>query len=316
MTYHYFTCEEVRPGVYAAIVKDGKGALGNAGFVNLGEETLIFDTFMLPQAAAELRAAAEELTGNTVKYVINSHYHGDHTNGNVTFKDTTIISTATTKNMMIEALKGRSKEEVKAGLASYVKHLKERIAIETNECMWQALVYDLSDKQLLANSLDLLELTPPNILLEDKLVIEGSARQVEIYHYGGGHTASDTFMYVPDAKVLYSGDLVLVNTHAWMGSGQPQEWLKILTKVESFSIDALIPGHGPVGSATDIQHMRSYLTGMIEYVSNCKTSQHTLEDILQLPVPQQYEQLAGANVYEWNVQFLFQYLQERVVPQS
>ncbi|MGD6818520.1 MBL fold metallo-hydrolase [Metabacillus sp. 113a] len=78
MDHHYFTCTEVRPGVFAAIAKEGTGAAGNAGFVNLGKGTLVFDTFLLPQAAAELCAAAEERTGNRVKYVVNSHYHGDH----------------------------------------------------------------------------------------------------------------------------------------------------------------------------------------------------------------------------------------------
>lgn len=59
----HFTLEKVTEGIYAAIAKDGGGAVGNAGFIDLGDKTIVFDTFNTQQAAEDLRSMAEALTG-------------------------------------------------------------------------------------------------------------------------------------------------------------------------------------------------------------------------------------------------------------
>lgn len=309
MENQFFTCVEVRKGIYAAIVKDGQGALGNAGFVDLGEETLVFDTFMIPQAASALRQAAEELTGNKVRYVVNSHYHGDHTNGNMVFKDAVIISTAETRRRIQENYQKQDVNALKAGMETYFDQLEDRIEAEQNERMRRALENDLSDKRLFAEALDMLDEVLPTVLLDEKLVIQGSERAVELYHFGGGHTPSDLFMYLPEEQVLFSGDLVLVNNHAWMGHGNPHEWLSILERMESFSVDEIIPGHGPVGSEENILIIKEYIGDMIQFVSDMKGQGRSVKDILAIPLLEKYANLEGPNVYEWNVHFLFEYLE-------
>src|SRR6478609_4034511 len=96
-TSPYFRLERLAEGVWAAIVARGTGAWGNAGIVALGERTLVFDTFLTPAAARDLRTAAEALTGQPVAYVVNSHYHMDHIHGNAVFDDATIITTGKTR---------------------------------------------------------------------------------------------------------------------------------------------------------------------------------------------------------------------------
>ena len=77
-----FTVQQLAPGVWAAIHNDQYGkAICNAGIVDLGDKTLVFDPFMTPQAAKELRLLAEELTNRPVTMVVNSHYHNDHIRG-------------------------------------------------------------------------------------------------------------------------------------------------------------------------------------------------------------------------------------------
>ncbi|MGZ4123740.1 MAG: MBL fold metallo-hydrolase, partial [Tumebacillaceae bacterium] len=73
----YFTLQQVADGVYAAISKEGTGSWANAGIIDLGDQTLIFDTFATPKAAEDLRKAAELLTGRSTCIVINSHDHID-----------------------------------------------------------------------------------------------------------------------------------------------------------------------------------------------------------------------------------------------
>jgi glyoxylase-like metal-dependent hydrolase (beta-lactamase superfamily II) len=95
----YFLLERVADGVYAALARPGAGALGNAAIVDLGDRALVFDTFLMPQAARGLRGAAESLTGRPVAYVVNSHFHADHVCGNQVFADATIIATEQTRGL-------------------------------------------------------------------------------------------------------------------------------------------------------------------------------------------------------------------------
>src|SRR5690348_3454952 len=102
-TSRHFQLEQLADGVYAAISIDGTGSMSNAGIVDLGDTTLIFDTFATPQAAQDLRSAAEQLTGHAIRYVINSHKHGDHVWGNQVFSQHgCIIATDTTRTDMLK----------------------------------------------------------------------------------------------------------------------------------------------------------------------------------------------------------------------
>src|SRR5512136_1696501 len=94
----HFRLEQLAEGVYAAIHRQGGGAIGNAGIVDLGDRTLVYDTFIAPRPAEDLKAAAEALTGRPVDTVIDSHWHSDHVWGNQVFgQDTDILSTEKTR---------------------------------------------------------------------------------------------------------------------------------------------------------------------------------------------------------------------------
>lgn len=95
----HFQLEQLADGVYGAFGHEGAGTMANAGIVDLGGETLVFDTFFTPQAGADLRRAAEELTGRPVSLVVNSHWHADHTFGNQAFAGTFVAATRTAELM-------------------------------------------------------------------------------------------------------------------------------------------------------------------------------------------------------------------------
>src|SRR5262245_11988679 len=98
----HFSLQQLAPGVWAAIQNDKGGhAISNAGIIDLGNKTLVFDAFMNPDAATELKQTAEQLTKHPVSFVINSHYHDDHIRGNQVFvPGASIISTEWTKDEM------------------------------------------------------------------------------------------------------------------------------------------------------------------------------------------------------------------------
>ncbi len=96
-TSKHYILDRLSDGVYAAIAKDGGSAISNAGLVDLGDATLVVDTFLTPTAAEDLRAEAQRLTGRIPRWVINTHYHNDHIWGNQVFlPEATLISTVET----------------------------------------------------------------------------------------------------------------------------------------------------------------------------------------------------------------------------
>ncbi|MCQ6265123.1 MBL fold metallo-hydrolase [Fictibacillus sp. WQ 8-8] len=119
MNYTYFNLDQAADSIYAAISKDGTGSLGNAGFADLGGETVVFDTFLTPAAGEQLRKAAEALTDNKVKYVVNSQWHGDHVYGNQAFEDAVFFGTEKLRHVFWEK-HSIDVEKVQAGFSGYL----------------------------------------------------------------------------------------------------------------------------------------------------------------------------------------------------
>ena len=135
-TSEHFRLKQIAEGAYAVIATESGAAFSNAGIIDLGDVTLIFDTLMTPKAAKDLQAAAEQLTGRPATYVVNSHHHADHWSGNRGFADhVTIISTDQTREQMTThvapALMQR-KESV-ADVTEQMEANKERLTTETDQ---------------------------------------------------------------------------------------------------------------------------------------------------------------------------------------
>ncbi|MGP4080890.1 MBL fold metallo-hydrolase [Pseudalkalibacillus sp. R45] len=107
----HFTLQKIKDGVFAALAKQGGGAVANAGIIDLGDQTIIFDTFNTQQAAEELKTAAQDLTLSPITCVINSHWHGDHIRGNQVFEGIKIISSESTYSKMKELHPNRIKKK-------------------------------------------------------------------------------------------------------------------------------------------------------------------------------------------------------------
>ena len=83
----HFTVEKIKDGVWVALGTPGGMQLTNSGIIDLGKETLVFDTGQSIKSATELKEKAIELTGRTPTLVSNSHFHSDHFVGNQVFKE-------------------------------------------------------------------------------------------------------------------------------------------------------------------------------------------------------------------------------------
>ena len=256
----HFRLERVAEGAWAAIA-DSDLATGNAGVVDLGGEMLVFDTSWTP-------AAARELTGlGPVRWVVNSHWHGDHVRGNQVFEEATIVSTRATR----ELIATRDAERL-AGL---------RQELETTEDVPPEIVAAVAE----------IEPRLPDEVFDERR----SFGRAELATYGGGHTDSDAFLHLADAGVLFAADLALVRSHAWMGDGQPQAWLEILDRLAGLDFDVLVPGHGDVGGRFDLDDFRAYLTDVLAAAEEHGAS---------APIPERYRAWAFEDGWARNLAFL------------
>ncbi|HLY32322.1 MAG TPA: MBL fold metallo-hydrolase [Ktedonobacterales bacterium] len=299
----YFTLHTLADGVYAAIITPGTGAYGNAGIVDLGDATLVFDTFFTLQAAQSLRVAAERLTGRRVTYVVNSHYNSDHIHGNQVFTDAVVISTIGSRDLI--ATRGvKILAEMKAHPES--EEIAAQLAQAQDERTRRSLEIDLGEARALEASLPALELRLPSVLFERRLVIEGSRRRVELLSLGGGHTDSDVFLLVSDAKVAFLGDLLFTKSHPSIWTERPDGWIDILSQIERMDIATAVPGHGPLGTLADVATLRQYWEEMRTLADSLVRSGATAEDIAQTPIPARYTDWQWPEGYTQTLQKLAQ----------
>jgi cyclase len=308
----YFTLKNVAQGVWAAIAVPGSGAAGNSSFIDLGDEVVVVDTFLIPAAAADLRIAIRNCTGKEPSYVINTHFHGDHHYGNQIFEDCTIISTEMTKRILSEYKQPETglwqtalREQIRSFALTRSMHRDQRII--------KAISDEISEKEHLFHAVPGIQRVEASLAFTDRLVLKGSERNIEILSYGGGHTSSDAFVYVPDVKLLAAGDLVLSQAHPAMLNGQLESWMTIIGRIQvELEVDIVIPGHGEVNTSLCLGEMKEYLAFIQAYAGQAVSSLESVEKWLEKGIPSPYDEWKLPHVFEWNFRWLFKTLQSEL----
>jgi glyoxylase-like metal-dependent hydrolase (beta-lactamase superfamily II) len=302
----HFRIEEVAPGAWAALAGQTGACVSNAGIIDLGDQTLVFDTFMTPAAGSDLRAAAQRLTGRPASLVVNSHHHGDHVRGNQAFAGTAILSTARTAELITETSPG-DLDTYRDKLTGWIAAL-ERELVEEESSLTPLEYQDLELARAMASSvvasLPDLTITLPSEALTDELVIEGSARSARIITLGGGHTDSDTFVFLPDSSLLFAGDLLWVENHPWAGDGHPDEWVNIIYRMKALSPDVVVPGHGTVANFEYARIFTRYLTFLCDMIKQAQATSTPLVKLTETPIPPQYAGWASVSRYRSSLEAL------------
>lgn len=307
----HFQLEQLADGVYAAISIDGTGSMSNAGIIDLGDHILIFDTFFTPQAAQDLRVAVEQLTGKHVAWVINSHMHGDHVHGNQVFSsEADIIATSGTRELIATRVAdnlAENKSDIAGGMA-FLKSLEEQIEQEQNEDKRRQLQLSLATNREYISAVPTMEIKLPNVTFEQELVLHGSQRTLELHTYGGGHTDSDAFLYLPHERITFMGDLLIVRNHPWMGDGHPEEWLNILDRIKRLDVAVYVPGHGPTGTLEDITLLQQYITTILQLSKELHSDNKSVEEAKKAAMPAPFDTWEASEVFSWNMEILYEHL--------
>jgi len=282
----HFELERIAPGVHAAIATvDGFG-LCNSGIVDLGGVSVVFDSMLTPMAGADLVRATRRLTGRAPGFVVNSHYHGDHHWGNSAFVDAHVVSTRRTR----EEIQRKSRAQFRA----WRRELPKELAVldDPHGPYAPADVPQLRGwfRGVLATPASL-PIVPPSVTFTDELVLEGTRRQLRLISYGGGHSPSDVFGYLPDERIVFAGDLALEGYHLSVGDGWPHAWGRILDRMRRLRVERVVPGHGALGDAGTLARSREYLRTLERIVARARREGASLDAVRKTPVPPAYRAL-------------------------
>lgn len=304
----HFYLEQLADGVYVAIARDSGAAISNAGIIDLGDRSLVFDSFLTPWAGEDLRRIAELLTKRPVDTLINSHYHNDHIRGNQSFpRQTEIIATMKTESLM----RSKGAQELNWDLENALVKLtalEKRLHQEKNDTKRRELGFWITYYRVIVESLPTLVLRFPNQTFDNEVVYHGSQRTARLISYGAGHTQDDAFLYLPEDGIAFLGDLLFIRCHPYVADGNLAAWLDYLKKIESLELKVAVPGHGPVGSQDDLRLLEKYLVTLDATVKQVIEDKGTLEQVSQQPIPDEFAGWRFPDFYSGNLRSLFEIL--------
>lgn len=299
--YVNFKLEPLAPGVWAAL--NTKHGICNAGIIDLGDKTVVFDPFMNIDAAEELKAAAEYLTHRSAALVINSHYHNDHIRGNQVFLPATIVSTYWTRQQMAisepEELKWE-KENAPGILASYRQRASTATGWEKEELpVW------INYFEGMVQSGPKINTTLPNLTFTDSLWISGSRLRIKLVEFRNAHTSSDAVLLLPDLGICFTGDLLFNQNHPFLGDGHADSLKQYLTNwLASPSFQQLVPGHGPLSDLSTVKEEIRYINTLQEIVKMQQREGKPDSIIVNSPIPTPYQRWHLSRFFASNLSYL------------
>lgn len=232
------TLTEVGDGCLAYLQGDGGWGWSNAGLVVGDGASLLVDTlFDLRLTQRMLEALEDHTRPAPIATVVNTHANGDHCYGNALVGDAQIVaSTATAEEM----------HQVPPSL----------LAALTAD---PGAAGDLFRGFFGEFEFDGIELRPPDRTFDGRLELEVGGRMVELVEVGPAHTAGDTLVVVPDARVVYTGDILFVGGTPIVWAGPVFNWVAACDLMLGMDVDVVVPGHGPVTDKAGVAAVRDYL---------------------------------------------------------
>lgn len=298
-----FRLEELAPGVHAAVALPGQGALCNAGVVDLGDATLVFDAMLTPGAGEALALAARRLTGRSPDFLVQSHYHGDHVRGSAAVGARHVVSTRATR-ALIEA---RGRAQLEEDRASATLDLAELRRGEGGYLAEERVDFEGWFEGILATPPDL-AFCLADLAFERDLTLVGSRRQITVRTLGGGHSPSDAFALLEDERIAFLGDLFTVGFQPFLPDGDPDRFEEIVHRIRQHPIDRALPGHGPVGGPTDLDRMEAYLRLVRSVAARARSEGRTEDELLLERAPPPYDAWHFSQQYGRNLAFVHRLL--------
>jgi cyclase len=217
---------QLAPNVYAYIQSKATWYWSNAGFIVGKEYVVVVDSLATVGLTRRFKEEIKKITDKPVRYLINTHHHGDHTYGNHVFAGATIISHDHCRRELTEA------------------RMMDPNLLNT--------IFPEFDFRGIAA-------TPADITFDKELTLHMDGREVRLLHFGPGHTIDDIIVHLPDEGIIFAGDFIFLYSTPLGMEGSFAGWLKNLGAMAKLGAQTYVPGHGPVCGVEGLKQCRDYL---------------------------------------------------------
>jgi cyclase len=257
---------EIAPGVFFRKIETEPKFIGcNQGWVMFKDFVLVIDA-NFPDQAQEVIQIIHRQTDKPIRYVFDTHYHGDHADGNQQFTAIGAIAVANENSKDLFATKGI------AGFRQSQTTKSEEYA-----------------------DLDYIE---PSLYFPGRLVIDDGTQRVELLHFGHAHTAGDAVAWLPKHGILFTGDACVNGAFNYAGDSDTASWINVLSEMQKLDVQQVAPGHGELSDAELLKTQQRYFRELREQVQAGITAGRTLEEIktmIDLPF---YKEWTGKDAKE------------------
>ena len=262
--------EKIADGVYYAT---GGFGSNNVVIVN-DQDVLVVDDGTTPAAARAFADDIKVITNKPIRYVVNTHFHYDHTDGNSVFGPEVQIIAHDYVRTAIATFDVLNREPFitsqKTAVPARIETLTKQIAAEKDAQKKAALQKDLAAAQTTLNQLKEIKPTPPNLTYSSKMVLHRGSREIQLLFLGRGHTGGDTVVFLPRERIVCTGDL-MESRLAYMGDAFFDEWVATLGALKNLDFGLVLPGHGaPFSDKGLITAYQSYLTDVTKKVGDLR----------------------------------------------
>lgn len=253
--------ERVADGVYAIIHENASDEWphGNTGVVVGDDGVLVVDTPYLPSRARADIALIRSVTDKPVRYLVITHWHFDHNNGTVAYRDAfpglAVVSERQSAgwidlNATYWARMSTAPASTRrAGLAE----LEKRFAAGADSAgtaftprVRDSLARVIRQRKGELEELAALTVVRPDMVFDRTLTIPLGRRRIELVNRGHANSPADVTVYLPEERVLFTGDILVQDPLPYPFGAWPVPWIGVLRDLEALPVAALVPGHGPV----------------------------------------------------------------------
>ncbi len=244
-------------GVYEIRHKDAPDHFpqGNTTVIIGDNGVLVVDSCYLPSSAREDIVQIHQWTNKPVRYLVNTHWHGDHTQGNAVYSDAfaglTIVAQTSTARLMALRVPSyladyphrmeRFQQQLDRGRDSSGRSLTE----EEKQDLRNAVAGGKAASDAVSAEFINLKARTPDMTFDHELAVNLGHREVQLKFLGPGNTLGDAVAYLPKEKIVIAGDLV-DSPVPYFGSGFPNEQIVTLKRLAELDFETLVPGHGEV----------------------------------------------------------------------
>jgi cyclase len=242
---------EVADGVWAYLMPSGTWGYSNAGLVTGGDSALLVDTLFDLRLTREMLDAMRGVTATSpIGTVVNTHANGDHCYGNQLLRESRILASQSAADEM---------DEVTPAMMHTFKSLD--IGEDGNRLVADAFG---------PFTFDDIEPTPPTETFTGATDVRVGGSTITLEEVGPAHTQGDVIAWLPDAKVVFTGDILFHGSTPIMWAGPIGNWIAACRHIRELEPTVVVPGHGPLADVAGVAQFERYL----EWLDGEATKRH------------------------------------------